>query len=129
MRGRQRSDSTHVLAKIRSLNRVEGVGETFRAALNSLAVAAPAWLQGQIQADWVDRYEHRIEDYRLPAGKQAREDYAVVIGQGRGTFAECALCRRGSCLAGRDPSGRDVATRVGAAFLLGAGRTVLARCL
>ena len=31
-RGRQRSDSTHVLAKIRTLNRVEGVGETFRAA-------------------------------------------------------------------------------------------------
>ena len=70
-RGRQRSDSTHVLAKIRTLNRVEGVGETFRAALNSLAVAAPEWLMGQIQADWVDCYEHRVEDYRLPTGKQA----------------------------------------------------------
>ncbi len=81
VRGRQRSDSTHVLAKIRSLNRVEGVGETFRAALNSLAVAAPQWLKGQMQEDWVDRYEHRIEDYRLPTGKQAREDYAVVIGK------------------------------------------------
>jgi len=80
-RGRQRSDSTHVLAKIRSLNRVEGVGETFRAALNSLAVAAPEWLMGQMQAEWVDRYEHRVEDYRLPTGKQAREDYAVVIGK------------------------------------------------
>src|SRR6266567_4155001 len=76
-RGRQRSDSTHVLAKIRALNRVEGVGETLRAALNSLAVAAPQWLQGQIQADWVDR----VEDYRLPTGKQAREDYAVVMGK------------------------------------------------
>ena len=73
-RGRQRSDSTHVLAKIRTLNRLEGVGETFRAALNSLAVAAPEWLMGQIQADWVDRYEHRVEDYRLPTGKQAREE-------------------------------------------------------
>lgn len=80
-RGRQRSDSTHVLAKIRALNRVEGVGETLRAALNSLAVAAPDWLMGQLQADWVDRYEHRVEDYRLPAGKQAREDYAIVMGK------------------------------------------------
>ena len=80
-RGRQRSDSTHVLAKIRLLNRVEGVGETFRAALNSLAVAAPEWLTGQMQAHWVERYEHRVEDYRLPEGKQAREDYAVVIGK------------------------------------------------
>jgi transposase len=80
-RGRQRSDSTHVLAKIRSLNRVEGVGETFRAALNSLAVAAPGWLEGQMQEEWVERYEHRVEDFRLPTGKQAREEYAVVIGQ------------------------------------------------
>src|SRR6266480_1020938 len=80
-RGRQRSDSTHVLAKIRALNRIEGVGETFRAALNSLAVAAPEWLMGQVQEDWVDRYEHRVEDYRLPSGKQAREAYAVVIGK------------------------------------------------
>src|ERR1700682_2137293 len=80
-RGHQRSDSTHVLAKIRALNRVEGVGETFRAALNSLAVAAPDWLTGQMQAEWVERYAHRVEDYRLPSGKQAREDYAVVIGK------------------------------------------------
>ena len=40
-------NSTHVLAKIRLLNRVEGVGETFRAALNSLAVVAPEWLKEQ----------------------------------------------------------------------------------
>ncbi|MHB8597169.1 MAG: IS1182 family transposase [Ktedonobacteraceae bacterium] len=79
-RGHQRTDSTHVLAKVRSLNRVEGVGETFRATLNSLAVAAPEWLQGQWQEVWVERYAHRIEDYRLPNGKQAREAYAVVIG-------------------------------------------------
>ncbi len=47
MRGQQRTDSTHVLAKIRLLNQVEGVGETFRAALNSLAVVAPEWLKEQ----------------------------------------------------------------------------------
>ena len=81
VRGRQRTDSTHVLAKIRSLNRIEGVGETFRAALNALAVAAPEWLMQQMQPQWVDRYQHRVEDYRLPSGKQAREDYALVIGK------------------------------------------------
>jgi len=31
-RGKQRTDSTHVLAAIRNLNRLEGVGETLRAA-------------------------------------------------------------------------------------------------
>ena len=80
-RGRQRSDSTHVLAKIRRLNRIEGVGETFRATLNALAVAAPEWLLGQMQESWVERYEHRVEDYRLPDGKQAREAYALVVGK------------------------------------------------
>src|SRR5437763_1343962 len=81
MRGQQRTDSTHVLAKIRSLNRVEGVGETFRAVLNSLAVVAPQWLQEQWQEEWIERYEHRVEDDRLPDGKQAREAYAIVIGK------------------------------------------------
>ena len=36
-RGRQRTDSTHVLAAVRMLNRLERVGETLRAALNALA--------------------------------------------------------------------------------------------
>jgi transposase len=33
-KGRQRTDSTHVLAAVRGLNRLERVGETMRAALN-----------------------------------------------------------------------------------------------
>ncbi|MBP2310229.1 transposase [Azospirillum melinis] len=45
-RGRQRTDSTHVLAAVRELNRLELLGETLRAALNALAVMAPAWLRG-----------------------------------------------------------------------------------
>jgi transposase len=81
MRGQQRTDSTHVLAKIRLLNRLEGVGETFRAALNSLAVVAPEWLKEQWQQVWLERYEHRVEDYRLPDGKQVSFAYAIVIGK------------------------------------------------
>jgi transposase len=51
-RGRQRTDSTHVLAAIHVVNRLELVGETLRQALNSLAVVAPAWLQDQLAVDW-----------------------------------------------------------------------------
>jgi transposase len=40
-RGRQRTDSTHILAAVRALNRIEVVGETMRHALNTLAVVAP----------------------------------------------------------------------------------------
>src|ERR671912_993036 len=43
-RGRQRTDSTHVLAAVRAVNRLESVGETLRAALNALATVAPDWL-------------------------------------------------------------------------------------
>ena len=59
-----------MLAEVRSLNRVEGVGETFRAVLNSLAVVAPVWLKEQWQDAWIERYEHRVEDYRLPQMEQ-----------------------------------------------------------
>ena len=39
-----RADSTHVLARIRELNRLELAGESVRAALEALSVAAPGWL-------------------------------------------------------------------------------------
>ena len=41
--GRQRTDSTHVLAAVRALNRLELVRETLRHALDVLATIAPAW--------------------------------------------------------------------------------------
>jgi len=44
-RGVQRTDSTHVLAAVRRLNRVELLGETLRAALNTLAQHHPEWLR------------------------------------------------------------------------------------
>lgn len=39
-RGKQRTDSTHVLAKIRAINRLVCGGETLRHALNCLAIVA-----------------------------------------------------------------------------------------
>jgi transposase len=42
-RGRQRTDSTHILAAVRALNRIEVVGDTLRHALHTLAVVAPEW--------------------------------------------------------------------------------------
>jgi len=50
--GRARTDSTHVLARIRDLNRLELAGESVRAALEALAAAAPGWLAGVIDASW-----------------------------------------------------------------------------
>jgi len=78
--GRQRTDSTHVLAAVSALNRVELVGEAMRAALNSLAEAAPLWLRGQIPPEWYTRYGARVEDYRLPKDKAKRHALAETIG-------------------------------------------------
>lgn len=78
--GKQRTDSTHVLAKIRALNRAECVVETLRHALNVLAVVAPDWLREQVQADWLERYGHRADEYRFPSGAEARQRFLQQVG-------------------------------------------------
>jgi transposase len=79
-RGRQRTDSTHVLASIRVRNRLERVGETLRAALNTLAVVAPDGLQALAPVAWSDRYSRRVENSHLPKTDEARKALAAVIG-------------------------------------------------
>jgi transposase len=79
-RGRQRSDSTHVLGAIRAINRLELVGEAMRAALNALAVAAPEWLRGRAQPEWFARHGPRIAHARLPESSAKRQVLADVIG-------------------------------------------------
>jgi transposase len=78
-RGKQRTDSTHVLASIRVMNRLEMVVETMRAALNEMAAVAPEWLAQVSKPEWFERYSHRAEQSRLPSGKRAREKYAAQI--------------------------------------------------
>jgi transposase len=80
-RGQQRTDSTHVLAAIRVMNRLELVAETLRAALNALATVAPDGLQGLAPLVWYERYGKRIEDTRLPQGQAKRDAYAQTVGE------------------------------------------------
>jgi transposase len=79
-RGKQRTDSTHVLAAVRALNRLELVSEAMRHALDSLAVAHPVWLRASARAEWAERYERRAEDARLPKSKEGREGRALAVG-------------------------------------------------
>jgi transposase len=78
--GRQRTDSTHVLAAIRGLNRLELAGETVRAALEALAAAVPDWLAGVIGASWQQVYGARIDNLHLPASETARAKLAEQYG-------------------------------------------------
>jgi transposase len=80
VRGKQRTDSTHVLAAVRALNRLELVGETMWHALNVLATVAPQWLRGHTPPEWIERYAYRHDEYRLPKGKEAQQARAETIG-------------------------------------------------
>jgi transposase len=79
-RGRQRTDSTHVLMAVRALNRLERVSETLRQALNALAEVVPDWLRAQAPVEWYERYGRRVEEYRLPRGKVERQRYVETVG-------------------------------------------------
>lgn len=74
--GRQRTDSTHVLAAVRHLNRIELVGQTLYHVLDLLAQVAPDWLRIQVSADWYERYSQRFSNYRFP--KQEAEQLALA---------------------------------------------------
>ncbi|GAU70616.1 Clp family protein [Streptomyces sp. NBRC 110611] len=80
-RGRVRTDSTHVLAAVRRLNRVELVGETLRAALEELAVAGDEWLAAVVMPDWGKRYGRPVRYERLPRTKEALSAYVLQVGE------------------------------------------------
>src|SRR5215210_7242419 len=90
-RGRQRTDSTQVLAAIQVLTRLECIGEMLRHALDTLARVAPEWVRASVPGTWVDRYGRRFQEYRLPAGVPERTALAEQIGaDGRHLLAAVA---------------------------------------
>src|SRR3954463_1943252 len=79
-RGRQRTDSTHVLAAVRALNRLELLAETPRAALTAIAGVAPDWLRTLAPPEWHERYDRRVEDRRLPKTEPKRDASVAQVG-------------------------------------------------
>jgi transposase len=84
-RGKQRTDSTRVLASIRALNRLELVAETLRAALNELATVVPDWLRQVALLDWYKRFAfaglkiHDCLKRRLSAMRMAKRLEKISI--------------------------------------------------
>jgi len=90
-RGKQRTDSTHVIAAVRGLHTIELAGESVRAALEALAVSCPDWLAARFcTGDWTRRYGARIDSWRLPAGKRERDD--LIIEYARDGYALVSAC-------------------------------------
>lgn len=70
--GKQRTDSTHILAAVRQLNQIELVGETVRACLEALAAVDGAWLAARLDDSWARRYGARVDSWRMPSSKTKR---------------------------------------------------------
>src|ERR671932_1261844 len=79
-RGKQRTDSTHVLAAVHDLHLLELVAETLRATLDDLAGVVREWLREVARPAWFERYGRRVEDYRLPKRQEDREALALKVG-------------------------------------------------
>ncbi len=78
--GRQRTDSTHILARIRSLSRTLRVAQTMVYVLNVLSEVAPDWIRAHVPVEWVERYGQRLEEERLPKEEHERKQYANQVG-------------------------------------------------
>ena len=79
-RGKARTDSTHILAIVQEITKVEHLEETLKSALNALAKAAPSWLERTIDTDWYERYGQRNEYSKKTRTAQEKEAKAIQIG-------------------------------------------------
>ncbi|GCE09332.1 transposase [Dictyobacter aurantiacus] len=79
--GKQRTDSSAVLAAVRTLNSLESVGESMRAALNDLAKQNPEWLLLHMAPDWFDRSVHRFEMTRFPKQESKQQALRKQVGE------------------------------------------------
>lgn len=95
-RGKQRTDSTHVLAAIRELNRLELVHETMRNALEHVADAAAPWLISIAPPEWPVRYGRRLFSFNSPKTDKERDKLSRTIGAD------------GYCLLGAIDSSKDM---------------------
>jgi transposase len=64
-KGKQRTDSTRVLASVHSYNRLECVWEAMHWTLNNIAQVVPDWTRAMAPSEWYKRYERRPEGFRL----------------------------------------------------------------
>ncbi len=76
-----RTDSTHILAKVRRLNQLELVGETLRAALDAVTKADAQWVLGHVPREWAQRYGLLINERRLPKSEKERERWGQQVGE------------------------------------------------
>jgi hypothetical protein len=89
--GKQRGDSTRVIAAVAALGRLELAGGSVRAALEALAAAHPAWLEQRICVpDFTRRYGTPMTSWRPPASQARRDELAVAYARDGYALLEAA---------------------------------------
>ena len=80
--GKQRTDSTHVVAAVAALSRLELAGESVRAVLEALAAAHPDWLGQRIcVSDFTRRYGTPMTSWHPPASQAKRDELAIAYAR------------------------------------------------
>jgi transposase len=92
--GRQRTNSTHVLAVVQSVNRLEFLAETLRAALEALSAATPDWLAAHIDAQVGTTVWRPSRLLSAPQSEDKRTKLAVSVSRPGAGVVDVA-CARG----------------------------------
>ena len=80
--GKQRTDSTHVVAAVAALTRLQLAGEAVRAALEALTAADPAWVARRICVpDFARRYGTPMTSWRPPASQAKQDELAIAYAR------------------------------------------------
>ena len=80
--GKQRTDSTHVVAAAAALTRLQLAGESVRAALEALAAAHPAWLEQRVCVpDFARRYGTPMTSWRPQLSQPEQDELAIAYAR------------------------------------------------
>jgi transposase len=80
--GKQRTDSTRVVAAVAALSRLDLAGESVRAALEALAAAHPDWLEQRVcVSDFARRYGTPMTSWRPPVSQARRDELAIAYAR------------------------------------------------
>jgi transposase len=80
-KGKQRTDSTHVLGLVARLSVLEMVWESLRVSLRAIEQAAPRWYKQTIPAAFSEKYVERQSDYKLNQD-ECRKELGKAGGDG-----------------------------------------------
>lgn len=77
---KQRTDSTHVLASVRTLGRLERIHEAMRSALNALLNRFGSSHADLYNPVWIERYDRAPYGFRAPKDQKRRNELAMQMG-------------------------------------------------